>query len=78
MPKLHLAHTLPAQPAIFLVALPVLAGKLCAATALSHCRWQRFKRVGSGLKVLTRRCIGSASPPAELHTLEISKKFTQP
>ena len=56
MPKVPLAHARPMLPAMLCVvaAHPRFGLPGCA------------KRVGSGIKVLTRRCSGSASPPTEL------------
>ena len=53
--------------AIFLAVLAVLSVVLFLALALARFWQQRFaKRAGFNIAVLTRRCIGSASPPAEL------------
>ena len=66
MPKLPLAHALPAQSAIVFAAVPVLSGVLGVVPAHPRFGLQRFATRAFTLVRLTRHCSGSASPPTEL------------
>jgi len=59
MPKLPVAHALPAQTAIFFAAVPVLSAVLSLVRALARCGLQWFAwHAGFSLGALTGRCSG--------------------
>ena len=65
MPKLPFAHALPALPAIFFAAVPVLSGVLGVVLAHPHFSLSGFATHAFTLVRLTWHCSGSASPPNE-------------